>query len=569
MFAKKFLSIVGLLFFGSQISKVAADCDWTGATINGEAETCSGITGCGTDEYGYYYKAKSDGNVNNVIVKVDGQTSCKIVTDSGYYITKDNKYYSVDNSNLATVVEGDGTAAQITGSCTTNNVGTLFKDTTDNDIIKICLTESGDSAEFGNGKFYLITEGSGTSGLLTGGTENVIISTIDSDAIKVITPDDSLVVSQFSGNIVNASGGSNTAVTTGNLIVLDSDSKVKNTFNCDNYCLDKITRKLYDRKVEYCADGTECSGYFTCNGGVCEDKSTVYTRRAGCTTNEELITGGAECATREGVYYFIASATGKTESDLSGFLNIDVGARGYLHKCTIAANGDSNCAEETKAAGYFKSQNGGDIAYIQCTPNDTETTTCIGLMDAPQAITSGKTSCGNGEGETLLNGAYVSGSNYQLCSSGSNSGSAIPLGNLIQLTDTCTSFGQLIKDESTYKLCVKSNSGIVATDGVAFTEASYFVDAKVANAFNKDAQEDDLFVVVDIDEKSAIVDRSTNPKKYKYAVASTNEIVNKADGSSKGLCSGNTFQTAGHEFEMTIPNTGNDKVNYYKDNDRV
>jgi len=128
-------------------------------------------------------------------------------------------------------------------------------------------------------------------------------------------------------------------------------------------------------------------------------------------------------------------------------------------------------------------------------------------MDAPQAITSGKTSCGNGEGETLLNGAYVSGSNYQLCSSGSNSGSAIPLGNLIQLTDTCTSFGQLIKDESTYKLCVKSNSGIVATDGVAFTEASYFVDAKVANAFNKDAQEDDLFVVVDIDEKSAIVDR--------------------------------------------------------------
>lgn len=136
---------------------------------------------------------------------------------------------------MATVVEGDGTAAQITGSCTTNNVGTLFKDTTDNDIIKICLTESGDSAEFGNGKFYLITEGSGTSGLLTGGTENVIISTIDSDAIKVITPDDSLVVSQFSGNIVNASGGSNTAVTTGNLIVLDSDSKVKNTFNCGKY----------------------------------------------------------------------------------------------------------------------------------------------------------------------------------------------------------------------------------------------------------------------------------------------------------------------------------------------
>lgn len=580
MFGKKLLSIVSLLFLGSQLSKVSAECNWDGGmTINGETPTCTGLTGCTDDEYGYYYKAATAGSVTNVMVKVKSATECDIVQAAGYYIGKDDTYYKVDTTNLAAAVD---TSAQIenneSGSgpykCeNANDVGKLYYNS---DAINICVAAA-TGKPFGEGNYFLITEGSGTSGLL-GGAASVVVSLVDTDAIKVVTPDDSLVVSEITGDISNASGGENTSVVPNDLIVLDSDSKVKNTFDCEDFCLDKTTRKLLERKPEYCNSETECVGYYTCDDGVCEDKSIIYPPRFGggneqtCDTNALLIAGGEACAGRAGDYYFIASAAGKTEANLADALTITVGTTGYLHKCTIAANGDSSCGEETGLAGYFVSQNdGGDgITYIQCTPANAGATVCKGLMDAPAVITSAITACGSGSGK-LEDGAYINGDDYIVCSGGSST-STLNINNLIQLTSTCESAGQIIKDGAEYKLCVKNSAvDTLDTTGVAFSAASYFVDASVTNAFNDQALavngKNHYYVVVDIDDKSAVVQRSTTPKKYKYAVAATNEIVEKANAESKGICSTSEFQDAGHEFQMTKENS--DNVNYYRDLDRA
>lgn len=342
MFAKKLLGIVGLLFAGSQIGKVYAECNWDNAEINSDTPTCTGVSDCTDDEYGYYWKTVTEGSNegSNVMVKVTVGSNCAIVEDAGYYIGKDdNKYYKVDyNKSAAAVGTSDDIEHNVNANCNSaDKVGTLYNDSG----IKLCIL-NGNGKSFGEGNYYLIND---QSGVLKAEPGDVVVSLVDTDAIKVVIPDDSLVVSEIE-TITKASGEVQTVVP-GKLVVLDSSSYLKDDFDCGDFCVDKTTRKLFNRKEDYCNGETECVGYVSCSNGICRDTTDVIAPRqtSDCVP---VISGSSSC---NGYYLYDGN------DELVKYADADV--EGKLVKC------DGSKCSESFEVGYFVNADSSEVKYIK------------------------------------------------------------------------------------------------------------------------------------------------------------------------------------------------------------
>jgi len=511
MFAKNILSITALLFIGSQLLSVNAENACVFDSVS--AGSCS-VGSCSSGEQNKYYVITGGNtavytgtNISGVLVKVNGAgDDCDPVTDIGIFKT-----------TLA-----NGTPAYISKD-SIGQISFLDDLATTPDCVDGKLTDTGN---------LCIDSAYSNAITLTAG-KNYLVK----NAYSIFTGTAAdLVATKYEDN--------------GNSLIKD-----ESITGDEDYCVSSTTKVITERAKNYCDTTIGCDEYYVCTTGLCEDKTTDYSVRKG-TCNP--ITG-AECEGGDnGDYYYIGNAKGLVSGTLGESLETTAGTTGYLYKCTISGGSSSGCTIDESSAGYFVNSAGDDIKYIQCTVGESSNT-CKGLIDAPETVVN----CVANSSGIILDGAQ-----YKQCTD-ENDVNATPItakSNTIQVTDTCTSNGELIKGTDTnYKICVKqSNDSLVA---VEFSTASYFIDSGNTSPFN-DNELANHFVMVDIDSEKAVL--NTTAKKYRYAITATRQIIEKANAEANGMCqSGSLKTTTGHEFAMTKPSAGVDHVNYYKDNTEI
>jgi len=154
MWAKTLLSIVGLLFASSQVYADYSECQPTYSS-----PTCTPGT-CTSGDDGYYI-AKDTGE----LVKVsnsDSTAKCALVTENGYYSTKDGRLYLKNGDNIDSLefIQNCSKAGDIIGN------GDLCLDTTNiaslNDDNNYLFTDNGNVFGEGAGKNVVITSAEGS-----------------------------------------------------------------------------------------------------------------------------------------------------------------------------------------------------------------------------------------------------------------------------------------------------------------------------------------------------------------------------------------------------------------------
>jgi len=214
MFAKKFLSIVALLFIGLQNSKVSAVCEPKSNT-GSDCDLTS--TSCTTGDDGFYVATD-----NEILVEVSSEgTICNKVTTTGYYKGKTSGYYYVKSgtyNDFSSEASDDNTAV---GEIDTKTTPSLILDGDGN---KLAFGGSGN-------ELYLLT-----------------------DAKKVFTDDAASTV------VVKSVGDS---------IIID------NSINGADVCVSNVGLITTNIRQGFCTNNA-CAQYKNCaNTGVCTD--VVYT----------------------------------------------------------------------------------------------------------------------------------------------------------------------------------------------------------------------------------------------------------------------------------------------------
>jgi len=242
MFGKKLLSIVGLLFIGSQIRKATAgiirqartECTFTHDANSGSYTT----NNCGDGYYAIFPNAGDNGfnvNVNTdqkagILVLNTGTTADVFDSGTGFFKSPDGTY--IVRTSAA------GNAISIVESfveCNSSNVGKLVQD---GDNVKLCLADNGDGKVYGefqtgtNTKLYILDKKEPFSSDTDGSNTSMVVeATKDS-------------------------------------ILLEDDYADANGVFCDYNDHTILTR------LENFCEGTILNIRYTCSGGLCQQQET-------------------------------------------------------------------------------------------------------------------------------------------------------------------------------------------------------------------------------------------------------------------------------------------------------
>ncbi|OUM69759.1 hypothetical protein PIROE2DRAFT_57191 [Piromyces sp. E2] len=518
MFGKKILSLVGVLFLGSQIASVNAACQ---ITISGCPGDCQCELGSSHDtcQNGYYAVAAGDGAnktpnsgiTDGLLIKFSGDNvgdDCNVITDNGYYKSLEtNKYIVKGASGANMITAGNG--------CTAGKVDS-------EDGYKFCLDgTAGDGTNkisWNDGNYYLVD--TTTADVFTGDTNGVAV---------VVSKDDAIVDAGLTNDsknylVINKKASYGTPTTAVDQIIAVTNGgtdlgKVTAGFSDgDDYCVSDATKQITPKIDNFCnsaLSSVDCDQYYTyeSTGGTFSieiPKRTVKT----CTG----IIGLTSCS--DGDYYIVSA--GSLQQTPSG--------TGQLYKCVEETTNNVVCRKDLSTVGYLKNSDGvkndsGDktIPYIQC-----------------NALASG----GNG----------VDTSNEDNC---------IALEALGQV-DGCTAsdVGKLIKTVGGYQLCIDAS-----TPKPLATPGNFLVDASKASTFETTGTGADsgYFVVAQLGNDHAIR-KPQDMKKYIYA--SAKQVYTKSDsGAYDAICQSTTTLKDAKEYilnkDVDSPATV-DHVDYYK-----
>jgi len=166
MFGKKLLSVVGLLFLGSQIISVEADCTPSLITDDDGNLVCKtdiNDSSCGEGDNGRLFKLERGGNVYIVEVGGDGAT-CSSSTDANYCTTENGEIISTIVGFCKDV--GGCKEGAPTYGC--NESGVCTRDVVDSTCQKAkCLYDGNTNAGCGVGDFVVVTaDGNGHTVIL-------------------------------------------------------------------------------------------------------------------------------------------------------------------------------------------------------------------------------------------------------------------------------------------------------------------------------------------------------------------------------------------------------------------
>jgi len=419
MFIKKFLSFVGLLFVGSQITSVSATaCTYSssvwdqtscsngvsyllGAEDCGTAEcatvptsgtgfiyTCDSIVSCTVDKTksGYFIfdkadtgKIITDTTTGGSLILCNGTSGCNIIetADDGYYKNSDT-YIGCDNNictNEASHTEN--------ANCATADVGKLKQN--GSNAIVLCLGNAIEAA-FGEGNYLLTGSLAGTSVFTYpakeggGGNADGIVITGSSTAL--------IYKKDYAGKSECVEASKVILPRKTNLCTGNSDCANYYTCTADHGCVIDTTNPKPVRQDEEVCDidtGSNCSaGYYIT---IASEKVIQKTPKGqGAGTNYDLY----KCPGGNGV----CVKQNNSEIPIGYLPNLGNGQDGTapLIKCNkskvcepVAAGDD--CSAAAKIGTVFSTVSGTDITYSVCIKNSDITvplfkfTTTTGVYD--------------------------------------------------------------------------------------------------------------------------------------------------------------------------------------------
>ncbi|OUM69769.1 hypothetical protein PIROE2DRAFT_68493 [Piromyces sp. E2] len=532
MFGKKTLSLVGLLFLGSQFTKVSAAGTCTFGSVSAPS-TCE-VSSCTVGDYGLYYK-------NSLVVEVTGAAACHIVTTPGYYKIGD-KYYSINHEGTTTEIEEVMTI--IRKSYCRDKVGKFVKIGSAGEE-SICLTASTATAAFSSGDYYLINASEGNT--YAASAKKVIIAFGANSVTKVDSSTNyHLVVSEV-GDVKTE--GQNVVVDTtlakafltgtnkylvingvsavkaggvGKAIVVDNTGALDQSFNGKgDVCVDTTTKIITTRPENYCGSDC-CEKYYACIGDICTETTTTFDERAGeCDpthdTKQHNCTPGG---------YYIVSDGNELLSEPNNLKN------NKLYHCS-GSPGSATCTQDQTTVGYLANAdtaNAEAVPYIQCSAKAT----------------------------TIDNGLDVQVTTNE----------CVPIAK----PDGTCAVGKLIYEVTQYKLCIDGTNKMAV--GAA---SSYLVNAMTASTFvpaeKKPTGNTVYYVLVNMDTDGNVILNEQVKTKYRYAhtgngdATKTRRVYEKNGDDS--MCSGEPGSLtldADNAKEYVLNYTDGDYVDFYKEN---
>jgi hypothetical protein len=327
MFSKKLLSLVALLFVGSQVTFVSAACT---PTVGADC-TLAEESDCTPNTYNY---------VSNKLIKFTANNACKIENTPGYYKTSDGNFYSIASGGTVAALGTEGNISSVS-DCVAGNLinGGSF-----------CVEASVSTHAIpmdGDGKLYLAVDTA--AGLLNGVNNGKIV-------VKSVPNGFEVVTLEGGKNYLVVDTGKLLGDKNNDIIVIDNTSAIVAGIDGIDYCVDK-NWNVYERKTGLCkavvADGDEdCTKYYNCSSGkACEESSENIKRGNDC-----IPTAGNSCPKG---YYLVKGGEYVINSNV---------ADGTLFYC----DGKNNCVDkktaETAPLGYLvNAGDSGDEPYIVCT----------------------------------------------------------------------------------------------------------------------------------------------------------------------------------------------------------
>lgn len=425
MFGKRILSIVGLLFLGSQFSTVSAECDtWT--SVNEGTYTIA--AGCTLNGYYVAYEENDNGasgkvlNVDTnrsdkigVLIQVDSETSttARVVEDVGYFLSPDGKYISNDyqgHAKLLSDVEG----------CTDDNIG------------KLVIINDGQERRK-RGITYQVCLGSKSDGTFasvsfSGSDSNKYLLTLDK--VQLFSDSDT------TGGVISVAEKS---------ITWDNDNDDK------DFCVDTDTKVISNRPSEYC-NGNEsdnCGSYYSCKNGICSNTSTAKKRTEGC----DIEDSGTYSKCGKGYYI----KTDKT-----------------LMYCT-----GSGCGPKPTVIGYLVN-NGDADKYIKCVASGTKSGSYEGNSCDNIEITGLKQTCTDGDAGL---GALIKdvSNNIQICNTATTGV------NVVASDGTKTTGQYFIDGNVADKTFTKKAQGEDALVMIDIADGNIILNTKVGNFIYDDS----------------------------------------------------------------------------------
>jgi len=566
MFGKKVLSLVGLLFMGSQLlsmTRADGECGITYTIIPAGTDTCVIQNSCAN---GYYIVSGSD---NELTIGGESGTT---------------KYIKVKEGSCKDAAPGDNSGCS-------GNAGKLAEITKNEGrkrttVTKLCLDVNDENAVgFDEDGSYLVDTNSEFE------TSSKIIAKVGNNVIRSIAIDSTtsyLVTDK--AELVNDSNGNTVIIKNGEL-----DSTLMGVQKI--YCVDD-DMVVWDRKADFCNDDKkgECT-YVNCVSGDCQEKHVNLVR-----SEEEVVNPAGECDIKtspenciENTYYLIATANETPMAPLITAAN-DASGPYSLVKCFKATeDADVTCSVQGAGSiptGYLANAGRGDDGtayYIQCISN-----VCTPVADVDTRLSSV-----NGAGKHMIvlstpllgvSGAetynYVvvtkEGSNYLIETSGDGyytttgtlvqnsiagdlyncadqSGytecekitTSIPIGYLVNGGDSgttpyikCTvagacqayapvttcegendsNYGDLYDNQSgTISLCKVKNNGVeLILDGASRVTGEFFASVATGKSLFEIVVKDGYNVVLNFADGNIVVDN--DPIRYRYTLSGETKI---------------------------------------------
>jgi len=366
----KILSIVGLLFLGSQITSVSAEVCGFG-TVSTDGCTLTGD--CNSSNYGYYgvFKAADDGytvvnddknniDIDGILVRIfddDGTTACEPVEGP-------IAYYKSTWNDATKYLKATGTGKVVNiATEDSDNACTTAAGSIKSDGSAVCIDNLGNSIDFGT-YGHLISD----TGSVFGGSKVVISST--NNIIKKVD------LSDQKDRLVD-DNGTIKAIT---YQLTDAESNFDEDID---YCVDE-NLIIWKRKEALCGAGSDCTYYTKDQSGWTKtdnnvprvDSSTPVCDPADdngtCAKGYHLVSGDITNS-----LYFCDGETGCGDDAISetsipiGYL-VNAGGEGYI-KCefsagtrvcssaSVVAAGSSSSDDCKTVGGLYKDYTGGKI----------------------------------------------------------------------------------------------------------------------------------------------------------------------------------------------------------------
>lgn len=509
MFSKKILSLISVLFTGSQIiSMVTADCV-INLTVNQGAVTDCAISqeqdvSCNEGYYAVYQitqgtqlnddQGKTEGT-SGTLVEIDNQSSCSLVQDSGYFkstIGQSTKYIAKSDDNVDLISE-------LAASCSEGQGGSQGKILSDNS--GVCLDNSSEKLAF------------------TDGTDSYMVK----DVYNKLASNEFVVLKGKT-----------------NALIVDNKYMGKNY----NLCIDNEF-KVWDRKEALCESTGECT-YYNCGSNKCivnsvnvipknEDDLTEPEQEQPVVGNSCDLNATDAQNCEEG--YYIVDATSQDNTLISSTTYMDgQEEKSYtigdvtLYECSKYTDQDQE--EKMKCEtpqpipiGYLVNNGNGQSGtapYIECSSAGCK----------PISVVEG--TCGaqaNAQNNVVATGSlYIEGQNTKLCI-----------------------FDSSIQEPAAKPVILETNVG------------KYFVSISSA-LFGITAQQDH-FIIVETDVKGNVKVVKDNVR-YRYVIKGEFEIKTRPQGQGQensGICAQGVEK---YEYVLDNFTQGLDaSVNYYINED--